>query len=198
MTSFVFDIPDDVIAAGLCNEDVPHRWRDFVITKQRDDDYACGLHCVLAAARHHRTHARTLSPPALVRLVGSPARERIEGRLGEVGLLEQDIRALCDAAQLSVWRPRGQPREQFEEAGWIWMAFVRALFVGPDEARVDRHYVLVLEHLAAANAFVIADPHPWNPSVYCVGSGRFFAAWDSAKRRGPRWAAILHPARPTR
>lgn len=195
MTPLVFDIPDDVIAPGQCNASVPEAWRSFAMSKQSEDDYACGLHCVLAAARHHRTHARTLSPRTLTRMVGSPARERIEARLPSVGLFDRDIRALCDAAQLDVWRPRDQRVEQFMEPGWIWMAFTRVLFARDESVYVERHYVLVLEHLADAGAFVVADPHPWNADVYCVDVDRFAAAWSSTKRRGPPWAVVVHPSR---
>jgi hypothetical protein len=123
------------------------------------------------------------------------ARERIAARLPAVGLFDRDIRALCDAAQLDVWRPRDQRVEQFVEGDWIWMAFVRAVFVAAESAYVGRHYVLVLEYLADASALVIADPHPWNPDVYCVDIDRFAAAWSSTKRRGPPWAAVVHPSR---
>ena len=54
--------------------------------------------------------------------------------------------------------------------------------------------MLVLEYLADERVFVVADPHPWNPPLYCVDEQDFEAAWRSAKAKGPPWAAALYPA----
>jgi hypothetical protein len=73
------------------------------------------------------------------------------------------------------------------------MAFALVHFTAPTGVESDeRHYVLVLEYLADRDALVIADPHPWNPPVYCVALRQFDSAWRIARAKGPPWAAALH------
>ncbi len=97
------------------------------------------------------------------------------------------------AAELAVYRPNTHDASQFQEPGWLWMALVLVKFTAPTGAEIDeRHYVLVLDHLADEGVLVVADPHPWNPPVYCVGLDDFVSAWRAAKTKGPPWAAALY------
>lgn len=121
VTPLVFDIPDDVIAPGLCNAAVPEAWRSFAITKQREDDYACGLHCVLAAARHHGTHARTLSPCALTRIVGS---RRASGSRRDcppsASLIATSVRSATPLSSTSGGRATNASSSSWRATGFGW------------------------------------------------------------------------------
>jgi hypothetical protein len=164
------------------------------VSKQGDDDYACGLFAVLTAAQHLGALDRRSGPAALLRKLPPAARARIEAQLPEVGLFEKDIRAVADAAGLAIYRPNTHDALQFRQPHWLWLAFVLVTFRSPtDETSIDRHYVLVLDYLSEHDAFVVADPHPWNPSVYCVQTAEFESAWHAAKK-APPWAASIYRA----
>jgi hypothetical protein len=175
---------------------VPSVLQQLRVAKQGDGDYACGLFALVTAARKLRTTSARASANALLASLDGAARVRVAARLPKVGLFEKDVRALARAAGLAVYRPNTHDLAQFREPGWLWMALVLVRFVPPTgaESYVEKHYVLVLEHLPDERVFVVADPHPWNPPLYCVDEREFEAAWRAAKTKGPPWAAALHPA----
>lgn len=181
------------LVPGSSSVTVPRRWRSLRVSKQGDDDYACGLHCIVTAARHLGAAGGTANPRRILKALASPHRSRIQARLPTIGLFEKDIRTLATAAGLSVYRPNTHDASQFQEPGWLWMAVALVKFTAlPGAERDERHYVLVLDHLADEGVLVIADPHPWNPPVYCVGLDDFASAWRVAKSKGPPWAAALY------
>lgn len=173
---------------------VPKSLRDVAVAKQGDGDYACGLFALMTAARQLGAPGRRQNATELLASLAPADRRRIEARIPRVGLFEKDLRALAAAAGLSIYRPNTHDAAQFREPGWLWMALVMARFTHPSngESDVEKHYVLVLGHLKEEAALVIADPHPWNPSVYSVDEKAFEAAWRAAKTKGPPWAAALH------
>lgn len=185
---------------------VPARWRTLRVSKQGDDDSACGLHCLTTAARHLGTIKAAEGACRILRKLNPQDRERIWSRLCARGLFEKDLRILAAAAGLAVYRPKKQDVAQFKDAQFkeepdqLWMALVKVPFTDPngdastseDDASEDWHYVLVLEHLADEGVLVLADPHPWKPSVYCMRFDDFESAWRAAK--DPPWAALLYPA----
>lgn len=175
---------------------VPPVLQRLRVAKQGDGDYACGLFALVTAARKLRTTSARASANALLANLDAATRARVEARLPKVGLFEKDVRALAHAAGLAVYRPNTHDVAQFREPGWLWMALVLVRFVPPTgaESYVEKHYVLVLEHLPDEHMFVVADPHPWNPPLYCVDEREFEVAWRAAKSKGPPWAAALHPA----
>lgn len=183
------------LVPGASRVAVPPPWRSLRVSKQDDDDYACGLHCIATAARHFGTIAGAAGARRILKALAPPHASRVQARLPAIGLFEKDLRALAAAARLAVYRPNTHDVSQFQEPGWLWMAFVLVKFTAPNGAESDeRHYVLVLDHVAAEGVFVVADPHPWNPPVYCVGVGAFESAWRVAKAKGPPWAASLYPS----
>lgn len=176
-------------ASGIA---VPPRWYSLRVSRQGENDHASGLHCIATAARHL---ARGPAEPTRILKALAPSHaSRIQARLSAVGLLEKEIRALAATAGLGVYRPNTHEVAQFQcqEPGLLWMAFVLVKFTAPSGAERDQgHYVLVLDHVAEDGALVLADPHPWNPPVYCVGLDDFKSAWRAAKTKGPPWAAWL-------
>jgi hypothetical protein len=98
------------------------------------------------------------------------------------------------ASKLGIYRPNTHELAQFREPGWLWMALVLMRFTAPSdgESYDEKHYVLVAGCLPDEAAFVVADPHPWNPPVYCVHEHEFDAAWRSVRTKGPPWAAALY------
>jgi hypothetical protein len=96
---------------------VPTRWRRLRVSKQGDDDYACGLHCVVTAARHAGTIPRKAGPRRLLSTLEPRDAARIKARVRDAGLFEQDVRALAKAAGLAVYRPNTHEVEQFKEPG---------------------------------------------------------------------------------
>ena len=175
---------------------VPPALQQMRVAKQGDNDYACGLFALVTAARKLGTTSARAGVTTILGGLEGTARARIEARLPKIGLFEKDLRALADAAGLAVYRPNTHDAAQFREPGWLWMALVLVRFTSPngEETYVQKHYVLVVEHLPTAGALVVADPHPWNPPVYCVGEHEFEVAWRAAKTKGPPWAAALYPA----
>jgi hypothetical protein len=175
---------------------VPPALQQLRVAKQGDGDYACGLYALVTAARKLRTTTGRAGATTLLAGLEPAARARIEARLPKVGLFEKDVRALAKAAGLAVYRPNTHDLAQFREPGWLWMALVLVQFAPPSggESYVEKHYVLVVDHLSDESVFVVADPHPWNPATYCVDEREFEAAWRAAKSKGPPWAAALHPA----
>lgn len=172
------------------NVAVPHRWLSLRVSKQGDDDYACGLHCIVTAARQLGAAGGT-KPSLILKKLTTPDESRIKERLPTIGLFEKDLRALAVAAGLGLYRPNTHDASQFQQPGWLWMAFALVKFTAPTGAESDEgHYLLVLDHLADEGVLVIADPHPWNPSVYCVGLDDFESAWRVSKAKSP-WAAAL-------
>jgi hypothetical protein len=165
---------------------VPPALQQMRVAKQGDGDYACGLFALVTAARKLGTTSARAGAINLLDGLDAAARTRFE----------KDVRALASAAGLAVYRPNTHDIAQFREPGWLWMALVLVRFAPPgdEDSYVEKHYVLVVDHLPAKGAFVVADPHPWNPPVYCVGEREFEAAWRAAKTKGPPWAAALHPA----
>jgi hypothetical protein len=133
--------------------------------------------------------------PTLLAKLEPGARAGIESRLRGATLLEKDLRAMARAAGLETYRPNTHELEQFREPNWLWIVLVMVRFVPPTGGAGDvgKHYVLVVDHIPGDVALVVADPHPWNPPVYCVDETEFAAAWRAAKTRGPAWAAALHP-----
>lgn len=179
-------------ASGL----VPSRWRSLRVSRQGENDYACGLHCIVTAARHLGVRG-AVQPSRILKALAPPHVSRIQARLPTVGLLEKDIRALASTAGLGVYRPNTHKVSQFkvQEPDWLWMALVLVKFTPPSGAEYDAgHYVLVLDHVAENGALVLADPHPSNPPVYCVALEDFESAWRAAKTKGPPWAAWLRRA----
>jgi len=77
--------------------------------------------------------------------------------------------------------PPGEPRPDAEAR----YSFISWLESSLDETQGQ-------EHLADEGVLVLADSHPWNPPVYCVGLDDFESAWRVAKKRGPPWAAALY------
>lgn len=83
----------------------------------------------------------------------------------------------------------------------LWIARVRQRLRDPNgiaRRPVQRgilrsQHVLVLDYLAASDALVIFDPHPWNRSVYCVALPMFEAGWCGAKQARAPWSAMLSP-----
>jgi len=181
------------LVPGSSSVAVPLRWRRLPVSKQGDDDYACGLHCIVTAAPHLGASPGRRGPQRILKAPTPPHAIRIQARLPAVGLSEKDIRALAAATGIALYRPNTHEVAQFTEPGGIWMAFVLVRFTAPTRAQSDeRHYVLVLDHLADDGVLVVADPHPWNPSVYCVALDDFESAWRAAKAKGPPWAAALY------
>lgn len=175
---------------------VPTALQQLRVAKQGDGDYACGLFALVTAARKLRTTSARAGAADLLAGLDAADRVRVEARLPKVGLFEKDVRALARAAGMAVYRPNTHDVGQFREPGWLWMALVLVRFVPPTgaESYVEKHYVLVLEHLPDERVFVVADPHPWSPPLYCVDEQEFDAAWRAAKSKGPPWAAALHTA----
>jgi hypothetical protein len=174
---------------------VPSALQQLRVAKQDSGDYACGLFALVTAARKLRTTARAGATSLLAGL-DTATRRRVEARLPKDGLLEKDVRALARAAGLAVYRPNTHDVAQFREPGWLWMALVLVRFAQSSrlDSYVEKHYVLVVDHLPDEHVFVVADPHPWNPPLYCVDEPMFEAAWRAAKTKGPPWAAALYPA----
>jgi hypothetical protein len=166
----------------------------IAVAKQRDRDYACGLFAVTTAAHQLGALERRHGATTLLERLDPVARARIEARLSHGGLLEKDVRALAAAAGLYAYRPNTHDAAQFRQPGWLWMARVLVRFTDPASGAsyVEKHYVLVLDHLRAEGSLVVADPHPWNPPVYCVDEATFEASWRGSKTKGPPWAAALH------
>jgi hypothetical protein len=179
-------------ASGIA---VPPRWHSLRVSRQGEDDHASGLHCIATAARH-LAHSPA-EPSRILQALAPPHASRIQARLSAVGLLEKEIRILAATVGLGVYRPNTHKVAQFkcQEPGLLWMAFVLVKFTALSGTERDQgHYVLVLDHVAEDGALVLADPHPWNPPVYCVERDDFESAWRAAKTKGPPWAAWLgHP-----
>ncbi|GAB4211268.1 MAG: hypothetical protein OHK0013_32810 [Sandaracinaceae bacterium] len=175
---------------------VPSVLQALRVARQGDGDYACGLFALITAARKLRATSARAGATVLLAGLDAATRARIEARLPKVGHFEKDVRALAHAAGLAVYRPNTHDVAQFREPGWLWMALVLVQFVPPSggESYVEKHYVLVLEHIPDERVFVVADPHPWNPALYCVDEHEFEAAWRAAKTKGPPWAAALYAA----
>ncbi len=187
--------PKGALRPGQSSVAVPPRWGALRarVSQQGEDDYACGLHCIVTAARHLGAIPGTAGPQRFLTALAPRDATRIEARLPAVGLFERDIRALAAAAGLGVYRPNTHDAGQFKEPGWLWIAFVLMRFTAPNGSESDeRHYLLVLDYLAGDRALVVADPHPWNPRVYCVAFQEFESAWRAAKARGPPWAVALY------
>lgn len=182
------------IVPGASGAVVPPSLRDLAVAKQGAGDYACGLFALTTAARQLGAIRRRQGATALLARLAPADRARIEARIPHLGLFEKDVRALAAAAGLSIYRPNTHDAAQFREPGWLWMALVLARFTHPSngESHVEKHYVLVLGHLQAETALIVADPHPWNPPVYAVDEKAFEAAWRAAKTKGPPWAAALN------
>jgi hypothetical protein len=171
---------------------VPPALQQMRVAKQGDGDYACGLFALVTAAWKLRTTAAQAGASTLLSGLAPADRARVAARLPKIGLFEKDLRALANAAGLAMYRPNTHDLAQFCEPGWLWMALVLVRFTSPngEESCVYKHYVLVVEHLPGDGAFVVADPHPWNPSMYCVDEREFEAAWRAPRR--PR----VHPGPP--
>lgn len=185
------------LVPGASNVAPPQWWRKLSVSKQGPDDMACGLHALTTAAWHLGTLPRAVGAMRLVKMLDPLVASRIRAQLPADGLFEKDLRLLAKAAGLSVYRPNSHDVAQFRGAGWLWMAFVTVMFKDPHghtPDTADGHYVLVLDHLSNEDALILADPHPWNPPVYCVATRAFDAAWRAAKKGAP-WAAALHRLR---
>ena len=182
----------NALVPGSARVAVPSRWRSLQVSKQGDDE-ASGLHCIVTAARQFCTIAGDTPSRRILKALAPSHASRIQARLPAIGLYEKDVRALAAAAELSVYRPNTHDAAHFQEPGWLWMAFVLVKLTAPSGAESDQsHYVLVLDHVGADGVFVVADPHPWNPPVYCAGVSEFESAWRGAKAKGPPWAASLY------
>jgi hypothetical protein len=133
--------------------------------------------------------------PTLLANLEPGARVGIESRLPGATFREKDLRAMARAGGLETYRPNTHEVEQFREPNWLWIVLVMVRFapLTGGEGRVGKHYVIVVDHVPGDLALVVADPHPWNPPVYCVDEPEFEAAWRGAKTKGPAWAAALFP-----
>ncbi len=166
---------------------VPDDFEHLSVAKQ-GPDFGCGRCALLTAAKFLGSVRGDATSRTLMRRLGPLDRERIAAWLPEYGLWPKDMRALARAAGLGLRRPLHQSAEQFR-SGWPWIAFTRVLFRCGEKAVDDGHYLLVLGHVVADGALVVADSHPANPNVYCVGEECFEAAWSKALRLP--WAARL-------
>ncbi len=176
---------------------VPPLLQRVRVAKQRDIGRACGLYAVVTAARKLGTMLPRAGAPTLLANLEPATRVQVEARLPRTVLLEKNLRALANAAGLSMYRPNTHDLTQFHEPNWLWIALVLVRFAPPNgvNSHVGKHLVLVLNHLPSSGTLVVADPHPWNPPVYCVDEREFERAWRAAKTKGPPWAAALDRAR---
>jgi hypothetical protein len=154
-------------------------WSSVYVHRDDLEDPAPAFACIVTAAVLLGT-LNSNEPDGLRRLV----------RLGETvdvtSERESALRAMADAVGLALCRP---PVEQSTATRppWddgvvgerpLWLVRYKATFANP-EGRTHRpftpaHYGLVL---AVANgAVVVADPHPWRPSVDAVPTSTFEAA----------------------
>jgi hypothetical protein len=171
-------------------------WKNFLIKKQGEQDYACGLYCIVSAATHLGT---VVDDGSGVGSVLGNLSAPISKRVMTVGVGDHGVRKLADAAGLAVWRPLRPGvddlawRDVGLEHGSLWMVLIRTKFDDPKrivKSYEDNHYVLVLD-VARANV-VVADPHPWKPAVHAVSKVAFERWWDAARGPSRRWAGCLY------
>jgi hypothetical protein len=195
--------PSNALAPGTSQIAVPARWSSLSVSRQDPCDYACSLHVIVTVTRRLGLGAAVDAREILNALALHKTRSevlRIESLLREgPGLFERDICSLAAAAGLGARRSNQHDVAQFQEQapGVLWIARVWARFSDPNGVHPDEpygHYVAVIDHLADDGVLVVADPHPWNPPVYCVGLDSFEAAWRAPKWKRP-WAARLFRGR---
>jgi predicted double-glycine peptidase len=172
---------------------VLERFKSFTIRKQGEQDYACGLYCVVTAA----TYLGALDDDGnSVARVLAQVDTNISNYLWTSGVSEKGVRKLAVAAKLGVWRPKKVTLENLasNEGEHIWMALVRMEFDDPKhvvERYDDLHYVLVLE--VTDTHVVVADPHPWHEDISVMQVSTFGAIWREARGQGkPPWAGCLY------
>ncbi len=158
--------------------------RGFPIAKQGELDYLCGVYCVLAAAEKLQTKEHKAedanTPLNLLRRKGSALTQ---------GMWESHIRDLAERVGLAVGNALNHVPVRPMDGQSFVLVFVAMDFIDPEGRRPayrDGHYLLLIggddEH------WVVADPHPWHPRVYCVAAATMNEWFMRAKNR---WAAVL-------
>jgi hypothetical protein len=178
------------------------RFAAFRVNKQGDSDSACGLYCVLSAARHVFLDDYDAHKAAVLRRIARST--ALSKAMFGSGVLPAHFRALAEAAGLAMWRPRNAGiatlADIHEDAIWIVslrMRFERGDTPASGDAvipkageRGDRHYVVVLG--VSRRHVTIADPHPWHEDVFELERAAFLRSWRLARDPGGSlWAARL-------
>jgi hypothetical protein len=155
----------------------------FRIFKQGELDYACGLYCLLSAARHLGTFPHDDPFPRWARAAGYGVMkdgfraDRLAVLAAGVGL--RFGRAVRTVASLTAER--------------IWLTAAKLPFFAPSGvAYREDHYVLIVGRTPSGR-LVLADPHPWNRDRYTLSERAFDRFWQESWQG--RWAVPLRPAR---
>lgn len=108
--------PGRALVPGSASIAVPRRWRSLRVSKQGDDDYACGLHCIATAARHLGARAGTEEPHVRVQQMN----ETVERRLKLLDLLlhRQDLRRTDLLIRWGLHEVRSVLGEVADHLGW--------------------------------------------------------------------------------
>ena len=168
----------------------PAGWKGFRVVQDDPEEPASGLCCVASAGIHLGTLVD--DDQATLRIM-----ERLPDHVEHDGMGEQTLRALARAAGLGFYRPnvRSEGVEIFEEQveRALHVALLKMAFVPPKRrsSAVERfQYVLVLE--VTRKGLVVADPHPWHPSISVIPTAEFIEMWSAP--RGvlrPRWVGMV-------
>lgn len=142
------------------------RWqavRKLHVVRQGEWDHACGLYCVISAARFFGVPQKHLGLSRIVRNVDGRTKKLLSGP----GVGWAELRAIASAAHLVLEDETKRP--QVEATHQLWIARGTMMFsaADPDDIfpagrtrNVYRHYVLA--RAAKGEHVEIVDPHPWH------------------------------------
>lgn len=147
---------------------------------------ASGLHVVHLVGAHLGVITSDSKAEALLdRIEDGNVRRRIDLHLGRNGLTDGDLRALSDAAQLSLsraWKGDFEPFEPFSDQIFTVLA------IGERKGkRIERRYVLVLDH--RGDEIVLADPAGKGLAV--ITPPELNEAWKLGTGRGKPWVGFI-------
>lgn len=178
------------------------RWKSrIIVSKQGLDDYACGLHCIATAALALGTLNNFGAADEGVSqfIENNSEHVRCNGPVCSRGLVEPALSTVIEHAHLTPHQldPQGERQLTKRDSNSLWMILVSMTLTDPQNAKALKqpynHYVLILEYISDGELFVVADPHPWNPDVYCVHYDELINAWTGQYDSANKWAARLSP-----
>ncbi len=149
---------------------------------------ASGVHVVQLAAIRLGTRSQSTTPKDLLGALNDERRRARIGRgLAANGLIEADLRALADVAQLHLYRPNKLNYDPFEPFGRnvLPIALVGKAAVSGIESR----YVLVLDY--GDHTVKVADPA--GQGLMTITRDSFWASWKLAQRRDLSWVGLVTP-----
>lgn len=164
--------------------------RPLHVVRQGEWDSACGLYCVVSAARFFRVPEKHLWISRIVHRGDGVPNRLLVGPGGRW----TDLREMASRARLVLEEETRRPRADAMKGLWIARGMMMFSETDPDDifaaghkTNVWGHYVLARVHDGRRLLIEVADPHPWHRERRMMTVEQFEEFCTTAARIKRRW-----------